>query len=352
MVVGTKLLIDVAACEALDILEPTSKKTVPQDDRDNEAETTDVGSADSSDAESTASISSIATNSCLVQGCLARVCFSTWRSTLETIPGTPVESSSLEHSIGVSVLKSPVSKEVLLKEQVSDCNAYSADESDLETARPLMEVFDQNFGGQAVPLPPPRSPKRRSQYPSSEKSAVNAASMNPFCTVPVACSTKKRSRDAATAIQAVCPIVASVMYGQLETIPVKPCRRSYKNGIQSATALAVNSDSAVSASGLSKSVYGTIPAPASDSPKPGVGARFADARRERIPVKVDLSWSLEASLRKPLDRTLPAKKKPVFAEIAGTEADAALHCFEPDMPVKKRVPSFLLEEPRLVRMAR
>mmetsp|Transcript_117366 Transcript_117366/g.203954 ORF Transcript_117366/g.203954 Transcript_117366/m.203954 type:complete len:353 (+) Transcript_117366:109-1167(+) len=352
MVASTSLLIDVASCHEMSFLEPESKEKVQQVDGDDETATTDVGSAISSDAESTTSTSSEATTTGHRSGRPARVRFC---STLETIPGTPVAGNHLELSSGIcaSLPTSPAKKKIPLIEEVSDCHEFSADESDVETARPSMEIFQQILGDQAPPLPPPRSPKRRSKCSSSAKLAVNAASMNSFSTIPVMCSSKRRS-------QQDFPTVTSDMCGPLGTTPVKTRRRSQKSCIQNqqANTLAVTSDAE---GGLGKGIYGTNPAPLPQSPKKDAhDALLSNARWERIPVKVNLAWSLEAGVRKTLDPAMPAKKKPVFAEIAGAQAGVALSHFESGMPLKKRVSSFLLDEPPrtrrappgLVRMAR
>lgn len=336
------MLIDVADCQAPSLLEPAHKKCIQEDDRGNETATTDVGSAHSSDAESATSTSSAATRSRCRSGYPARVRFG---STLETIPGTPIAESHQEQGTGMSFLPLTPKKKVSLKEEVSDYHEYSADESDLERVRPLTELLDQSYGDQSLPLPPPRSPKRRSKSASSVKPAVNAASMNSFCTVPVMCSEKKRPRQTSVPVQGDCPTITSAMHGKLGTTPVKP-RRSRKSRAPQPNAMPITSDGELSTTGMATGIYGTIPAPPPQSPKKRAhDALPSDARPEHIPLKVDLAWSPEAGLRKTLNFALPAKKKPIFHDLVGREACAALHRLETGLPVKKRVTAFLLEEP-------
>lgn len=61
-----------------------------------------------------------------------------------------------------------------------------------------------------------------------------------------------------------------------------------------------------------------------------------------VPLKVKLPDHFTAVSG--CDPCLPVKKKPVFADVAGAEAAAALLRLEPSMPVKMRVTNFLLED--------
>mmetsp|Transcript_18259 Transcript_18259/g.30220 ORF Transcript_18259/g.30220 Transcript_18259/m.30220 type:complete len:150 (-) Transcript_18259:30-479(-) len=135
------------------------------------------------------------------------------------------------------------------------------------------------------------------------------------------------------------------MSGSLSTAPITPCPRSPKRRAPQATAMAVMSDAETSGCGAAAGIFGTVPAAVPQSPKKRAReALFASAKREGIPLKVKLS-DLEAGLRRSMNPALPAKKRPVFAEFAGSEAALALRRLEPGMPVKKCVPSFLLEDP-------
>merc|ERR1712151_453695 len=65
--------------------------------------------------------------------------------------------------------------------------------------------------------------------------------------------------------------------------------------------------------------------------------------KEAVPLKVHLvAWDTESSMA--LDPVLPAKKLPVFPEFTAA-ATEALRTLEPDLPVKKQVAGFLLENP-------
>merc|ERR1712187_668125 len=74
-------------------------------------------------------------------------------------------------------------------------------------------------------------------------------------------------------------------------------------------------------------------------------ATIAKARRGGVPLKVKLPDYLNAVVIRGFDPCLPIKKRSVFGDIAGPEDAAALQHLEPDMPVKKRLPSFFFEEP-------
>merc|ERR1712232_583227 len=63
-----------------------------------------------------------------------------------------------------------------------------------------------------------------------------------------------------------------------------------------------------------------------------------------VPLKVELPEHLAPVAVRGFDHLTPMKKRPVFADIAGTEPANALLRLEPSMPIKKRVPCFLLEE--------
>jgi len=73
-------------------------------------------------------------------------------------------------------------------------------------------------------------------------------------------------------------------------------------------------------------------------------ATMAKARRNGVPLKVKLPESLAPATIRGFDYLTPMKKRPVFADVAGPEPANALLRLEPGMPVKKRVPSFLLVE--------
>mmetsp|Transcript_17391 Transcript_17391/g.38027 ORF Transcript_17391/g.38027 Transcript_17391/m.38027 type:complete len:300 (-) Transcript_17391:96-995(-) len=70
---------------------------------------------------------------------------------------------------------------------------------------------------------------------------------------------------------------------------------------------------------------------------------LAKAKRDSIPIKVGLPAQFDVP-SKTLDPSLPVKKSLAFIEFAPASA-AALWRLQPDIPVKKRVPLFLLEEP-------
>lgn len=101
---------------------------------------------------------------------------------------------------------------------------------------------------------------------------------------------------------------------------------------------------AVSLPAEPKAVLAYTPAPPS-SPKKRARAEFlAHAKQENVPLKVTLPEEVEALPHATLDPMLPAKKVPSYVEFAGT-TEAALRGMMPGMPVKKRVPAFLLRDP-------
>jgi hypothetical protein len=71
-------------------------------------------------------------------------------------------------------------------------------------------------------------------------------------------------------------------------------------------------------------------------------ATLAKAKHNGIPVKIALPANV-APVSRSFDHTLPVKKRPVFAEALGPESVAALRKMESGMPVKKRIPTFLVE---------
>lgn len=82
------------------------------------------------------------------------------------------------------------------------------------------------------------------------------------------------------------------------------------------------------------------------SPKKRAGeTMLAAAKKDGVPVKIRLPEDLAVQLPKSLNPRMPAKKRPVFQEVAGPEPVMALRKMAPDMPVKKKVPHFVFEEP-------
>jgi hypothetical protein len=61
------------------------------------------------------------------------------------------------------------------------------------------------------------------------------------------------------------------------------------------------------------------------------------------PAKIPLPEHLNADVIGRFELTLPVKKRPVFGDVVGCEAATALLRMQPGIPVKKRVPSFLVE---------
>lgn len=72
----------------------------------------------------------------------------------------------------------------------------------------------------------------------------------------------------------------------------------------------------------------------------------ARAREEMLPLRVQIPQAASA-LQRPLQRGLPAKKRPPFPDIAGPAA-AAILSMDRAAPVKKSVPRFLLTMPHKV----
>lgn len=358
---NAKLLLDVTPREVTPLPEKAFKMKVQDDDRDEEISTTDVGSSCSSDGESTASTLSLSARSVGPTLGLPRKNANRGRgfrgTPLETIPGTPIAATYLESGslFSFSFPTSPSKAAKLAKEETGESDfphECSADESELEGVRVSIEDLQQSVGNHALPPPLPRSPRRRSKWTNRVaatthgqegpvcSATMTSVSVNPFCTMPILRS-KKRSRQAAVGLQERSPIT-SVMSGSLSTAPVKSRPRSPKRRMPQATAAAVMSDAETSEA----PIFGTVPVALPQSPKKRAReALFASAKRDGVPLKVKITGPREAGLRNRLNPALPAKKKPVFAEFAGTEAAVALRRLEPGMPVKKCVPGFLLDEP-------
>jgi hypothetical protein len=68
------------------------------------------------------------------------------------------------------------------------------------------------------------------------------------------------------------------------------------------------------------------------------------AKREGVPVKVKLPEHLAPVSAGGFDPSMPIKKRPVFADVAGPGAAEALQLLDPTIPVKKRVPGYVLED--------
>jgi len=84
----------------------------------------------------------------------------------------------------------------------------------------------------------------------------------------------------------------------------------------------------------------------SPSPKKRAGElTLSSAKKEGLPLKIRLPDDLCVELPRSLNPTLPAKKRPAFPDVAGSEPVMALRKMAPDMPVKKCVPQFVFEEP-------
>lgn len=76
----------------------------------------------------------------------------------------------------------------------------------------------------------------------------------------------------------------------------------------------------------------------------------ARAREEMLPLRVQIPQAATAPLR-PLQRGLPAKKRPPFPDVAGSAA-AMILSMDRAVPVKKSVPKFLLTMPHKVHRTR
>lgn len=76
----------------------------------------------------------------------------------------------------------------------------------------------------------------------------------------------------------------------------------------------------------------------------------AQAREEMLPLTVQIPQAASA-VQRPLQRGVPAKKRPPFPDIAGSAA-AAILSMDSAVPVKKSIPKFLLTMPHKVHCAR
>lgn len=65
------------------------------------------------------------------------------------------------------------------------------------------------------------------------------------------------------------------------------------------------------------------------------------AQEVRLPLKVRLPESFSMCSKK-LDPSMPAKKRPVFAELSGSAVAQAFEKLDPSMPVRMKVPDFLI----------
>lgn len=313
---------------------------------------------------------------------------------LEPIPGTPVASQVRSLTSNVCGLPLPVQSsedEPTRREKAASFQPDTTDESDTETSGPLLQPMASGGASDDVPaLPRPRSPKRRSRpsaltiteasEPTME-TAVNAVALGPFGTVPAlpASSSPKRRTRTTTAVGV----------GTFGTMPTPPAPRSPKRRARVSAASTWQEDAMPAVTAVRCSSFGTVPAtkkrqrpstfaaggtsvtsvqfglygttpkvagmsavpPSPKSPKKREreirDAVAAKAKREEMPLKVWLCDSISA-LTSGLDPKVPAKKRPVFSEIAGPDVAAALRRLEPGMPVKKRVPKFFLEEPLMI----
>jgi hypothetical protein len=68
------------------------------------------------------------------------------------------------------------------------------------------------------------------------------------------------------------------------------------------------------------------------------------AKEEGVPLKVKLPEHLAPVSAGGFDLSMPIKKRPVFADVAGPGAAEALQLMESTLPVKKHVPSYVLED--------
>lgn len=77
----------------------------------------------------------------------------------------------------------------------------------------------------------------------------------------------------------------------------------------------------------------------------GCDAALGVPAKDAFPLKVWLPEHL-ARTTKPLDPALPAKKKPVYSEFAGTAFAENALLMDPSVPAKKRITKFLLRDPQ------
>jgi len=91
--------------------------------------------------------------------------------------------------------------------------------------------------------------------------------------------------------------------------------------------------------------FGTVPIAANASKTQPRQGSLAKAKLKGLPLKVQLPEHLASvAFRRGIDVTQPMKKKPVFEEIVGDEAQEALHSLELSMPVKKRLSQYFYED--------
>lgn len=251
--------------------------------------TTDVGSCSGSDVES------CSTDDACKPASSRRHPGSFVATQLEPIPGTPVAS---ENRTGTGILEP---QRFLIPHSCSE---------ESEPERIGVELIKNSYGNAPLP-PPPRSPKRRSRVaassiPQTSAPAVNAVILGSFGTmpsVPTPCSPKKHARAARDV--ATRAAVTVFRDGPFRTVPGVGISTSHRRSF---------------------------------IPK----SHKKQVKYDDPPAKIPLPEHVAANLTCRLELTLPVKKRPVFGDATG-EAATALLRMQPGIPIKKRVPSFLVE---------
>lgn len=237
--------------------------------------------------------------------------------------------------------------------------------SDSET-----EKVNATFAGIGQPLPPgqqgdvpvlprPRSPKRRTKMPpppiivdesiSTTQFAVGGPCVTAVATGPFGTAPAVATERHATLKQQEAPLpwVTAVRCGQFGTIPAPTHAAVPPMSVTSPKSPKRRMREAALAATVT--VGPTTPSPSKQqvaSPKKRAGeAMLAGAKRDGVPLKIRLPDDLIVKIPTSVNASLPLKKRPVFKDVAGSIPAMALRKIEPGMPVKKRVPNFIFEEP-------
>jgi len=286
----------------------------------------------------------------------------------ETVATTDVDSASWSSTedVGYTSLASAFAMDMVSGQGGNCLTAHNGYQSSYLRSPGLCpvdasQVFSpqrQSPYGDAPALPRPRSPKRRTRtapapitvedYSSSappKESAppVTAIAITKFGTQPTVAPKKISMWDQQESSGTE---VTAVRCSQFGTAPAPtraaaqmwpPRQRSPKRRMREAALAAT------------ETAMGQTPAQCeqrSPSPKKRAGElTLSSAKKEGLPLKIRLPDDLCVELPRSLNPTLPAKKRPAFPDVAGSEPVMALRKMAPDMPVKKCVPQFVFEEP-------
>mmetsp|Transcript_33676 Transcript_33676/g.61981 ORF Transcript_33676/g.61981 Transcript_33676/m.61981 type:complete len:313 (-) Transcript_33676:210-1148(-) len=271
---------------------------------------------------------------------------------LETVTTTDVGSGSGSNTEDLGYTSSPV-----VTKKVTDA---SLSDTDAEQTTAKVDIMDQVFPasrhrqrGDVPALPRPRSPKRRARKAPppivvdecaniASRAPVTSLPLGPFGTIPTVSPEKlfPESQPDPSVLN-----VTATRCTQFGTTPLlvrtadpthapkspKSPKRRLREAALTATVMAGEL--------TTRSCQHQL-----QSPKKRVSEDIlAIAKRQGAPLKIRVPDELPMPMT--LNPLLPVKKRPPFQELVGSDAIMALRKLEPGMPVKKRVPNFVFEEP-------